>query len=70
MVIEMAEVQAKMTGQVISNHAVIIIKPVRDVLGIEIGDYVELTVRKLEPVKNEAKEAEEPENKELVEVKL
>ena len=67
----MAEIQAKMTGQVLSNHVVVISKPVRNLLDITIGDYVELTVRKLEPVKNEIEsEPEESENKEPRDVKL
>ena len=46
----MSEQHATLTGKVLGNYVVVITKPARDLLGIQVGDYVELTVRKKEPV--------------------
>lgn len=45
----MTEQQATLTSKVLGNYVVVITKPARDLLGIQVGDYVELTVKKLEP---------------------
>jgi len=63
----MATKEVTMTGKIHPNHVVVINRHVRTVLGLDVGDFVELTVRKLDPVKNEVKE---PENKEPVQVAI
>jgi len=63
----MATKTVTMPAKVHRQHMVVIPLHARAVLGIDIGDYVELTVRKLDPVRNEVKE---PENKEPVQVAI
>jgi len=63
----MATEEVTMTAKVHRNYMVIIPLHARTVLGLAVGDFVEMKVRKLEPVKNEAKE---PENKEPIRVTL
>lgn len=59
--------EAIMTGKMHQNYVIIINRHIRELLGLDVGDFLELKIRKLEPANNEVKE---PENKESVQVAI